>query len=176
MPGMRALLIAVQIASAVCAYGPVIAADKGAVDGTGRRDDGFGTYARIEILYREWDRGYFVSRKFHRRELSDLLRESVGKTIRTNHDYVLLYPELQYDKLFRCTLSYGSWLWIVGTVDAEDVKRMAGDGSSAPSTWWRTGRLVSISGRIVKFSLRDSPPRRVVLYLEGIKILPLGAR
>ena len=172
---LRVALIAAQIICIICSQGRLVAEDKRAGDGQAHRD-GFETYARIETLYRKWDRGLFGSRGFHRRELHAFLLESLGKTISTNHDYLLLYPELQYDKMFRCTLSYGNWLWIVGTVDAESLKALAGGGSSPPWTWWRTGRLVSVSGRIVKFSLRDSAPRRVVLHLEGIRLLPLAAR
>lgn len=175
IPMLRGALIAAQVVCIICSQGRLAAGEKRAGDEPAHRD-GFETYARIETLYRNWDRGLFGSRRFHRRELYALLLESLGKTISTNHDYVLFYPELQYDKVFRCTLSCGNWLWIVGTVDAESLKALAGDGSSPPSTWWRTGRLVSISGRIVKFSLRDSSPRRVVLHLEGIRLLPLPAR
>jgi len=172
---LRVALIATQIICIICSQGRPVAEEKRAGSEPAHRD-GFETYARIETLYRNWDRGLFGSRGFHRRELHAFLLESLGKTISTNHDYLLLYPELQYDKVFRCTLSYGNWLWIVGAVDEGSLKALSGDASSTPSTWWRTGRLVSVSGKIVKFSLRDSAPRRVVLHLEGIRLLPLASR
>ena len=128
----------------------------------------FETYRDIERLYRKWEAGMFGSRGYYRRKLYSLLVDSIGKGVVTDYNYVHLFPgDLQRGR-FHCRLEYGRWLTISGPVDSQSLARAAGKDPASLRSAWRSGRLVSIFGKIKKFRIEERP-RGVTLVLDVIR-------
>ncbi|HNU92067.1 MAG TPA: hypothetical protein PKO25_09355 [Spirochaetota bacterium] len=147
---------------------------------TSRGDEGAASEARriherMETLFRNWDRGLFGSRRFHRRELESFLAARVGQKIATGFDYPLVHPEALSAGSFRCGFRYGAWLEVRGEMSEADLRALAGGEASRPSRWWRLPLLVSLEGRLRRFRLDDGPPRTVIIVLEDLRpVSPRG--
>jgi hypothetical protein len=134
----------------------------------------FETYRDIERLYRKWEAGLFGSRGYYRRKLHSLLVDSIGKGVVTDYNYVQLFPEALHQGRFHCRLEYGSWLIVSGPVDSQSLARAAGEDPALAKSAWRSGRLLSIFGKIKKFRLEESP-RGVTLVLDVVRFRGMRA-
>ncbi len=130
----------------------------------------FENYRKLHRLFRKWDDGLFGSRNYHEKELRSLLFDSIGKCVTTGFDYVYLYPEREYRKYFYCTFIHGKWLKVAGIIDAESLKEIIKDDPVLVKKWWRSGRYVSLTGKITRFRLEKEDPRRIVLYFDRVTL------
>ena len=126
-------------------------------------------YLKMHGLYLKWKEGLFGSRKYYENRLAGYLRSLHGKEIETDYRYMLLSPEGIFNKKVRCALTYGGWLKIRGELDTDSVMKVIDGNSLFLRKWWRTTRLVKVSGRVRKFRLAKDPYGDVVeLHLYSV--------
>jgi hypothetical protein len=131
-------------------------------------------YLELERLHVGWSEDFFGKGPYYRRVLYNYLVDKLGEEILTDYNYVLISPEGIYRRRLRCKLSYGRWLYIIGDVDIESIKKIIGDDITVLKRWWRSRRLLAVQGRIRKFRVEsDEWGKRVVLYLDKIRVKEL---
>ncbi len=141
-----------------------------AAEGDGARAKARAEYRAIEDLYYSWDRGWFGSRHYYERKLRAALLERLGARIETDANYLLIFPETLADTRFTCRLQAGGWCVVMGEVSAEALKSVGADSPAALGSWWRSGRLCSVSGTLARYALEQGGPRRIRLYMTGIEL------
>lgn len=131
----------------------------------------FENYKELESLFRKWDDGFCGSRKFYKNKLREYLYGKIRQGIVTDYNYMFVFPEVLdvYTPKFYCRLRYGRWLHIAGPIDPESFKSLIGDDRSVVRKWWRSKRLLSLYGKIVRFKLEERDKRSVILYFDSIK-------
>ncbi|MCP4138360.1 MAG: hypothetical protein GY754_45785 [bacterium] len=133
--------------------------------------EGFKNYYMLEGIFNKWQDGFFGSKTHHRKSLHWQLVNLLGKPIQTPHNYIMVSPEGLFEKKMRCKLRYDRWLYIHGKLDIESVKKIIGKDSNIIKQWWRTTRLVSLSGKLRKFRFgRDKFGDTVELYFYSVKV------
>jgi len=134
--------------------------------------DGVLNFLKIERLYNMWQHGPAGSSKYYRGRLQRYLSGLIGKTITTGDDYLLESPGGIYSKEFFCNLKSSRWLYIHGNIDAKSAREFIKDKNELFKNWWRSGRLVILSGKLRRFRFgKDSYGDTVDLYLRRIRIL-----
>jgi hypothetical protein len=138
----------------------------------GELPEGTKNFFLLRNAYIKWNEGLFGSKWYYKRKLQKLLYEMRGKEILTEHDYMLVSPEGIYDKTVTCNFQWGRWLYIHGQLDEESVKSIVGADYNALRTWWRSGVLVAVSGRLRKFKLDwDASGDTVHIYLDSVRLM-----
>lgn len=144
---------------------------------------GAGLYAReatggeknffaLQAHYVKWNEGLFGSRRYHEGRLWRFLISLLGKEITTGHDFMLASPEGVYDKQVVCIFPSYRWLYIHGDLDEESVKSITGNDYAALKGWWRSGRLVAVTGKLKKFKLDwDAQGDTLHLWLDKVTML-----
>lgn len=172
----RRVALALLVALAVV---PVVARDDAAVrtDGDAARQnkvaEGTRNFIELHDVYLKWRDGYFGSRSHYRNHLYFLLLDMMGHRIVTGYDYVLLSPELIYERKLKFAFYNGDWLHIEGKVNMESVKKIIGDDSSLLMTWWRSGKLVSVSGVLKGYRI-DDWAKKVYVVMDDIQVRTPG--
>lgn len=150
---------AALIAAALCA-------------GAAEPPEGVKNFFTLQKLYMKWSGALFGSRHYNERKLDRFLVDLLGKEITTDHDFMLASPEGVIDKTMICIFQNGRWLYVHGDLDEESLKLLAGSGYETLKSWWRSGELVAISGKVKLFKLDwDANGDTVHLYLDKIRIL-----
>jgi len=128
-------------------------------------------YYRLEELYTKWNEGLFGSRKYYGRLLEHYLNGIIGKVIETDYDYLLLSPEVAADGGVRCIVQYDQWLTLHGVINGESLKEAVGSDKGLMKRWWRSGILLSISGKVRKFRIDTLHDRGGVdIYFHSMDI------
>jgi hypothetical protein len=129
-------------------------------------------YLELQRRYTLWEEGLFGSRKAHERELRQfLLRECLGKKIRTAADYRLASPESITDPALVSPFPWSDWLRIKGPMDRQQILDVLGGDLTLLVTWWRTRRLVAVSGVVRKYRLvTDARGPAVEIVLESVTL------
>jgi hypothetical protein len=133
------------------------------------------SYWRLEDLYRKWNEGLFGSRNYRRRELEAFLSGIIRKEIETDYDCMVDASTGASDGSVRCSVG---WLTLRGPLDEDSLKETAGGAQGRSGgrpnllrSWWRSGVLVSVRGRVRRFGIdtlhRDGG---VTLYLDAIAV------
>ena len=131
-------------------------------------------FLELERLHAGWSEDVFGKGPYYRRVLYYYLVDKIGEEILTDYSYVLISPESIYRREVRCTLSYGRWLKIIGNIEVANIKNIIGDDIQVLKRWWRSGRLLSIQGRIVRFRIEDDEwGKSVILHLKNIRVKEL---
>lgn len=134
--------------------------------------EGVKNFFMLQKLYLKWSGALFGSRHYNEGKLNRFLVDLLGKEITTDHDFMLASPEGVVDKTMVCIFRNGRWLYVHGDLDEESLKLLAGSGYEALKSWWRSGQLVAISGKVKLFKLDwDANGDTVHLYLDKIRIL-----
>ncbi|MGL4370778.1 MAG: hypothetical protein ACRCUT_14065, partial [Spirochaetota bacterium] len=127
-------------------------------------------YLSIEKTGLKWYDGLFGSTRVYESELTDLLYGLIGKTIVTPYDYIALRPFDEGSVSMKCSFQYSSWLQINGYLDRDQVKYIRAAAKNKGNGWWRSASLVSISGKINKFTLdRGFGGKRLILSVNSLK-------
>jgi hypothetical protein len=127
---------------------------------------------RLQELYVKWNEGLFGSRRYYERKLWSFLVSLMGKEITTGHDFMLASPEGIFDKRVVCIFPSYRWLYIHGELNEESAKSVAGGDYAALKGWWRSGKLVAVTGKIKIFKLDwDAQGDVIHLYLDKVTML-----
>lgn len=144
---------------------------------TGRASDksaeGTRNFIELHDVYLKWRDGYFGSRSHYRNHLYFLLLDMMGHRIVTGYDYILLSPELIYERKLKFAFYNGDWLHIEGKVDIGSVKKIIGDDSSLLMTWWRSRKLVAVSGILRDYRI-DDWDKKVYVVMDDIQVKTPG--
>ncbi len=140
-----------------------------AYPGTKRDPKGSQKFLDLHWMYLKWRDGDFGSRKYYRNLLYYHLLDLMGQRIETGYDYVLLSPELIYEQRLRFAFYYGNWLQIDGKVDIGSIREIIGDDSSLLTSWWRSGKLVSVSGVLRDYRIADWE-NKIYVILKDIRV------
>jgi hypothetical protein len=125
----------------------------------------------IKEYYTRWQIGLYGSSRAYLRKLKSHLVRTIGKKIETDKSYIIESPGSHIDKKIVCKLRECRWLKIHGMVDVSELKELVEKNRTLVNTWWRSGMLFSVSGRVRKFRIgRDSFGDTVELYLQIIKV------
>ncbi len=138
--------------------------------------EGRARFYRLEELYMKWHEGLFGSRSYYGRELYGYLAGLVGREIETGQDCRLVSPEGVFDGLVECPLGGLKWLTLRGGIDGESLKEAVSGKKDMLKSWWRSGFLVSVSGKVRRFSI-DTAHRDggITIYLDRISFHGGGA-
>jgi hypothetical protein len=123
--------------------------------------------------YLNWRDGLFGSRGYHRRVLYDHLVGLLGKSVKTGYDYYLESPVKADDTRLRFVLFHGSWLFLDGKVSKESIREVVGDDPSILLSWWRSRKLLSVSGKIKRFRI-DDWERKIFISLDDVRVAARG--
>lgn len=123
--------------------------------------------------YLNWRDGLFGSRGYHRRVLNDHLVGLLGKSVKTGYDYYLESPVKADNTRLRFVLFHGSWLYLDGKVSKESIREVVGDDPSILLSWWRSRKLLSVSGRIKRFRI-DDWERKIYIILDDVRVAARG--
>jgi len=137
--------------------------------------EGTRNFIELHDVYLKWRDGYFGSRSHYRNHLYFLLLDMMGHRIVTGYDYCLLSPELIYEQKLRFAFYNGDWLHIEGKVNIESIKKIIGDDSSLLMTWWRSRKLVSVSGRLRDYRI-DDWDKKVYVIMDDIQVKTPGMK
>lgn len=129
-------------------------------------------YLKLELLFSRYDGALFGSRPYRERVLREHLYDLLYKEIETMPDFILISPEGLYEKGVQSRLRYKRWLDLRGDVDPESAYDASGKNIKMLQSWWRSGILVSVRGKVLKARITNNPyGRSVEIYLEKIKII-----
>lgn len=141
----------------------------------GKTPEGTRNFIELHNVYLKWRDGYFGSRSHYRNQLYFLLLDMMGHRIVTGYDYCLLSPELIYEQKLRFAFYNGDWLHIEGKVNIDSIKKIIGDDSSLLMTWWRSQKLVSVSGRLRDYRI-DDWGKKVYVIMDDIQVKTPGMK
>ncbi len=131
--------------------------------------EGTRNFIELHSLYLKWKDGFFGSRTHYRTQLYFMLLDMMGHRIVTGYDYVLESPELIYQQKLRFAFYGDDWLHIEGRINKESIKKIIGDDSSLLLSWWRSGKLVSVSGILRDYRI-DDWGKKIYVVLEDITV------
>lgn len=126
-------------------------------------------FIELHSLYMKWSSGLFGSRKYYRQKVYMHLMTLLDKYIKTGYDYYLESPEAVYDTRLRFVFYNGNWLYIEGNANKESIKEIVGDNPEMLLHWWRTRRLLSVSGRIRRYRI-DDWDRKIYVFLDDMAV------
>ena len=126
-------------------------------------------FIELHTLYLKWSSGLFGSRKYYRQKIYVHLMELLDKRIKTGYDYYLESPEAVYDTRLRFVFYNGNWLFIEGKVNKDSIKAITGDNPEMLLHWWRTRRLLSVSGKIRNYRI-DDWDRKIHVVLDDLSV------
>jgi hypothetical protein len=140
-------------------------------------DDPKELYWKVKELYGKWHEGLFHSKNFYRKELTLLLRNSYRKKIITDYDFTIETPLDINQKQFNCRFKFGSWLEIRGYIAKKKLFEAYKESMLQDRDWWKSGVLVSITGKIRKFYLgRNKFGEIVILYLNNMSVKSINSK
>ena len=126
-------------------------------------------FIELHSLYLKWSSGLFGSRKYYRQKMYMHLMSLLDQYIKTGYDYYLESPEAVYDTRLRFVLFNGNWLYIEGNVNKESIKKITGDNPEMLLHWWRTRKLLSVSGKIRRYRI-DDWDRKIHVFLDDMSV------
>jgi hypothetical protein len=131
-------------------------------------------YLALAEYFGRYNNIVFFPRKTNETQLRMYLVDLIGKEIMTESDFILISPEGMYEQGVSGFVRSDRWLKLIGPVDGASVKAIIGDDTDMLKKWWRTGKLVAVSGKVKRFRLtKDVNGNIVELYLDKIKLLDL---
>lgn len=132
-------------------------------------DEGKKNFLVLHSVYLKWRDGFFGSRTHYRTQLYYMLLEMMGHRIETGYDYVFDTPSMVYQQKLRFAFYGDDWLHIEGKVNKESIKKIIGDDSSLLLSWWRSKKLVSVSGILRDYRI-DDWQKKIYVVLENIEV------
>lgn len=128
-------------------------------------------YLNIKEYYIKWQTGLYGSSRVYLRKLKSHLVSIIGKKIETDKSFIIKSPGSHIDKKIVCKLLECRWLKIHGPVDVSELKELIRNDRTLINTWWRSGFLFKISGKVRKFRIgRDSYGDTVELYFSIVRV------
>ncbi|HOO72106.1 MAG TPA: hypothetical protein PK926_10125 [Spirochaetota bacterium] len=132
-------------------------------------------YLKLQKLYEKWHAGLFGGRKFHEYILKEYLKSLIGETFQTDYEYYLVSPVDPDDVRVYCHFEQCRWLYVFGKIRGETLEKIVGKDPALLRSWWRSTRLLSVSGVVKKYRLsRDPLGDTVELYLDNLNLHPIG--
>ncbi len=129
-------------------------------------------YLTLTDYFNRYNNIIFFPRKSDERQLRAILNDLIGKEIMTDSSFVLISPEGLYDQGVTGLVRSDRWLKISGPVDSASVTGIIGKDTDMLKMWWRSGKLVAVSGKVKRFKLTtDAGGNIVELYLHKIKLI-----
>lgn len=126
----------------------------------------------LQKHYQSWHDGFFGSRRYHEYKLRTFLLKLLGREITTENDFMMVSPEGIYDKTMVCVFQNYRWLHIHGELDVNSVKSIPGMDYEEMKGWWRSGVLVTLTGKVKNFKLDwDAQGDIIHLYLEKVTVV-----
>ena len=126
-------------------------------------------YLKLRKIYSKWKEGLFGSRKYNERLLKEFLHNLIYKEIKTDYSYAFASPYGARDRDIKCRFSYCQWLIFHGKIDLKGLEKILNNDKTAIKRWWRSKKLLSVSGKVMKFRLgRNRYGDTVEIYLEKI--------
>ncbi|MCX7678202.1 MAG: hypothetical protein N2316_03195 [Spirochaetes bacterium] len=132
-------------------------------------DEGTKNFLALHSVYIKWRDGFFGSRTHYRTQLYYMLLEMMGHRIVTGYDYVFESPELVYQQKLRFAFYGDDWLHIEGKVNKESIKKIIGNDSNLLLSWWRSKKLVSVSGILRDYRI-DDWQKKIYVILDDIHV------
>ncbi len=134
-------------------------------------DDAYENYIRLKKIHNKWNTAPFKGTRYYKSSIKKYLISIIGREITTDYNYILISPEGRYEKAVICNLYIDRGLQIKGDIKQEDLKKIVENNPSLLKNWWRSGRFLSISGRLNDFKLEtDKYGELIILCLKNIKI------
>lgn len=129
-------------------------------------------YLDIEKTGRKWQEGLFGSTSYYERELDALIVSFIGKQIETPYDFVYLQPYETGRTMISCTFYYSPWVHVKTVIGYEELKKYLSDKKNAESgSWYKSGRMVKITGRLRDFTLdRSFSGKRLILVIDKVSL------
>ncbi len=129
-------------------------------------------YLTLTDYFNRYNNIIFFPRKSDERRLRAILTDLIGKEIKTDSSFVLISPEGLYDHGVTGLVRSDRWLKVLGPLDSDSVTGIIGKDTDMLKMWWRSGRLVAVSGKVKRFKLAaDAGGNLVELYLHKIKLI-----
>lgn len=126
-------------------------------------------YYRLHRAYRLWHEGLFGSRKYNYYRLREYLDSLRGKRIATPAEFHLLVPESVARPRLVCVFKTCRWLKIKGRLDRKALAPLIKKAPALLKKWWRSRRLISVSGVLRKYRLtRDAHGDVIELWLTDM--------
>ena len=126
-------------------------------------------YYRLHRAYRLWHEGLFGSRKYNYYRLREYLDSLRGKRIATPAEFHLLVPESVARPRLVCVFKTCRWLKIKGRLDRKALAPLIKKDPALLKKWWRSRRLISVSGVLRKYRLtRDAHGYVIELWLTDM--------
>ena len=126
-------------------------------------------YYGLRRAYRLWHEGLFGSRKYNYYRLREYLDALRGKRIATPAEFHLLVPESVARPRVVCVFKTCRWLKIKGRLDRKALVPLIKKDPTLLKRWWRSRRLISVSGRLRKYRLtRDAHGDVIELWLTDM--------
>jgi hypothetical protein len=133
--------------------------------------EAYNNYITLRKLYFKWNKGLLKSKRHYKRVITKHLISIIGKEILTDYDYALISPEGRYEKELSCNLLLGRWLQVKGDIQQETLIKIVEKKPELLTKWWRSKKLLSVSGRLKDFSLDSDPLGEVIIiHLKDIKV------
>ncbi|HPJ36889.1 MAG TPA: hypothetical protein PLT75_00450 [Spirochaetota bacterium] len=129
-------------------------------------------FIELHSLYLKWSSGLFGSRKYYRQKMYMHLMDLLDKYIKTGFDYYLESPEAVYDTRLRFVFYNGNWLYIEGEANKESIKKITGKNPEILLHWWRSRKLLSVSGKIRRYRI-DDWDRKIHVFLDDMSVYEL---
>ncbi|HPQ51944.1 MAG TPA: hypothetical protein PK253_01745 [Spirochaetota bacterium] len=126
-------------------------------------------FIELHSLYLKWSSGLFGSRKYYRQKMYMHLMDLLDKYIKTGFDYYLESPEAVYDTRLRFVFYNGNWLYIEGEANKESIKKITGNNPEMLLHWWRSRKLLSVSGKIRRYRI-DDWDRKIHVFLDDMSV------
>jgi hypothetical protein len=123
----------------------------------------------LRDLHTDWKDGLFGSRPNARKNLHEFLVKLIRREIKTDHSFYMVSPESLYDSMVHSVFSDEKWLRLKGRVDAESLKKVIEKDPLVLKSWWRSRRLLSVTGRVKDFRI-DDRDWTVVLFLDRMRV------
>jgi len=129
-------------------------------------------FIELHSLYLKWSSGLFGSRQYYRQKMYMHLMDLLDKYIKTGFDYYLESPEAVYDTRLRFVFYNGNWLYIEGEANKESIKKITGNNPEMLLHWWRSRKLLSVSGKIRRYRI-DDWDRKIHVFLDDMSVYEL---
>ncbi|PKL38111.1 MAG: hypothetical protein CVV44_13165 [Spirochaetae bacterium HGW-Spirochaetae-1] len=134
-------------------------------------DNALTNYFTLMTIYGKWREGLFGSRKYYERELWIFLTDLIHKEIETESDFILVFPESLQEKRVTCIFKYSRWLYFHGEIAVDALAPIIKKDPDLLKKWWRSGTLVTVSGRVKKFRIgRDTYGNTINIWLEKVVV------
>jgi hypothetical protein len=129
-------------------------------------------YLDIEKIGIQWQEGLFGSTSYHQRELDALIAGFIGKQIETPYDFVYISPYETGRTMLTCTFYYSPWVYVKTVIGYDELKKYLTDKKNTENgSWFKSGRMVRITGRLRDFTLdRSFSGKRLILVIDKVTL------